>query len=395
MKNRQRKFLMVLPLMIIPFLAMAFWALGGGKGNAAPQSVNSKGLNMNMPKAVLKDEKGYTKMSFYDEAMTDSLKQREREKNDPFFSLGKLKDSQPLQSSLGNLSAYGKSQNGYTDPNEAKVYQKLAQLNEVMHQHEPAPVTSTATPSAIYPPGASADIDRLQQLMHGMKEENEDDTQMQQLGSMLDKIIAIQHPETMKDTGKSALPLKEINAVHLKDSRSDSVPVAVVHAGFYSADDEAGIAGATNVIRAVVPETQTIVAGSTVKLLLNDEVTVKGLVIPKNTFVYGTASLSGERLKVTVVSVRAGNNIIPVSLEVYDVDGLAGMYVPGSINRDVAKQSTDEAISGMGLSTLDPSIGAQAASAGIQAAKSLIGKNVRLVKVTVRAGYQIFLQQIN
>jgi hypothetical protein len=233
MKNRQRKFLMVLPLMIIPFLTMAFWALGGGKGNAAAQSINSKGLNTNMPKAVLKDEKGYTKMSFYDEVMSDSLKQKEREKNDPFFSLGKLKDSQPLQPSPGNLSAYGKLQNGYADPNEAKVYQKLAQLNEVMHQNEPAAVASTPPSSAVYPSGSSADIDRLQQLMHSMKEQNEDDTEMQRLSSMMDKIIAIQHPETVKDTSKKVTPRKEVYAVRIKDSSNDTVPAAVARAGFF------------------------------------------------------------------------------------------------------------------------------------------------------------------
>ena len=30
---RKRKFLVVLPLLICPFMTMAFWALGGGKGH--------------------------------------------------------------------------------------------------------------------------------------------------------------------------------------------------------------------------------------------------------------------------------------------------------------------------------------------------------------------------
>jgi len=29
--EKQRKFLLVLPLLVIPFMTMAFWALGGGK----------------------------------------------------------------------------------------------------------------------------------------------------------------------------------------------------------------------------------------------------------------------------------------------------------------------------------------------------------------------------
>jgi hypothetical protein len=44
---------------------------------------------------------------------------------------------------------------------------------------------------------------------------------------------------------------------------------------------------------------------------------------------------------------------------------------------------------------MDPSLGAQAASAGIQAAKTLISKKVKLVKVTVKAGYQVLLRDNN
>jgi len=37
-------------------------------------------------------------------------------------------------------------------------------------------------------------------------------------------------------------------------------------------------------------------------------------------------------------------------------------------------------------------LGAQAASAGIETARDLISKKVKLVKVTVKAGYQVLLR---
>jgi hypothetical protein len=46
----------------------------------------------------------------------------------------------------------------------------------------------------------------------------------------------------------------------------------------------------------------------------------------------------------------------------------------------------------IGLTSLDPSWGAQAASAGIEAAKTLFSKKVKLIKVTVKAGYQVLLR---
>jgi hypothetical protein len=44
---------------------------------------------------------------------------------------------------------------------------------------------------------------------------------------------------------------------------------------------------------------------------------------------------------------------------------------------------------------LNPSIGVQAASAGISAAKNLLSKKVRLIKVTVKAGYRVLLWDKN
>ena len=47
---------------------------------------------------------------------------------------------------------------------------------------------------------------------------------------------------------------------------------------------------------------------------------------------------------------------------------------------------------GMQFMTMDQSIGAQAGAAGIQAAKGLFSKKVKLVRVTVKAGYRILLR---
>ena len=45
----------------------------------------------------------------------------------------------------------------------------------------------------------------------------------------------------------------------------------------------------------------------------------------------------------------------------------------------------------MQLMSLDPSLGAQAASAGLEAMKGFASKKVKLVRVTVKAGYPVLL----
>jgi conjugative transposon TraM protein len=148
-------------------------------------------------------------------------------------------------------------------------------------------------------------------------------------------------------------------------------------------------------VSASIPETQTLVNGSILKLCLTDDIYIGGVLVPKGSFVYGAVRLNGERLLVSIESIRQDNNILPVALSVYDLDGMAGIYIPGAVTRDVAKQSGDQTIQSIGLASLDPSLGAQAASAGIQAAKSLIGKKIKLVKVTVKAGYKLLLKNDN
>ena len=139
--------------------------------------------------------------------------------------------------------------------------------------------------------------------------------------------------------------------------------------GFYGLSDD-NENNHSNSIEAVVNETQTLVSGTVIKLRLLQNIYVHGSPIAKDQLIYGIASLNNERLKISITTLRNNDNIFPVSLTVYDMDGLEGIYIPGSINRDVSKASADEAISSMGLTSIDPSIGAQAAIAGIQAAKT-------------------------
>lgn len=57
----------------------------------------------------------------------------------------------------------------------------------------------------------------------------------------------------------------------------------------------------------------------------------------------------------------------------------------------MAKSSADRSIQTLGVASLNDSWGSQAAEAGIEAAKSLLSKKVKLIKVVVKAGYQVLL----
>jgi conjugative transposon TraM protein len=313
---------------------------------------------------------------------------KDRIKNDPYYLL-QHQDKSDISFDSSKM----------LENNEARIMDKLAQLKSVIHQK-----TETPEPDQRLLSGSENKRSAIEKLLYSQKAENANDPRMDQLTAMLDKVMAIQHPEMLQDSmlrlaKEHSIPTypvslnKPLNEPETFGSESQDEYQTGRNNRFYDLAEDMTIENdLDNGIEAIVPETQILVSGSTIKLRLLNDVRINGHLIAKNQFIYGTTSLSNERLKIQFSSIRTGNNILPVSLEAYDMDGLAGIYIPGSINRDVAKQSTDQAIGSIGVNTLDPSVGAQAAGAGIQAAKTLLSRKVKLIKVTVKAGYKILLK---
>jgi conjugative transposon TraM protein len=402
----KRKFFLVLPLLTIPFLTMAFWALGGGIGTAqSNHSLKNSGLNLELPDANLKAEKEQDKLSFYNKAQEDSIRLRQEMLNDPFYKNGldtmliPLKNFQPSYGSKLNSSPYHSS--GTTDPTEAKIYERIDALNKAIQQPSETDHNGTENISSNQNTSGSfsGDIDRLEHMMQVMNNKGVDDPEINQLGTMLDKILDIQHPERIKEkirekSSKNKEMVFPVSKQVVTGSISllDTAKIRVFEeTGFFGIEQD-DTPSQQNAIEAVVHENQTLVTGAVVKLRLLNAIYIAGTLIPKESFVFGVALLNGERLQIETNSIRTGSSLFPVKLEVYDMDGLPGIYIPGAITRDVAKQSADNSLQLMQLGTVDPSLKAQAAAAGINATKNLLSKKVKLVKVMVKAGYKVLLK---
>lgn len=431
---KQRKFLIVLPILALPFITLLFWALCGGDTDdvKAQQPTVKGGLNLELPDASLKDDKSLDKLSYYEKAASDSAKLEELMKNDPYYKQNKYAEmdrvfnsdtmlpltqsKSTLSNRRNNLNPSPNSSHAYTDPNEAKVYKKLNELSAALNG---ATTRSDKTPSYsdVSPNNKTsvnrADIDRLEQMMDMTKDgSGSEDLEMKQLNGMMEKILDIQHPERVQEKLRQTSETHKgqifaVTASNNNDQTSllinnksaafnnDTVRYRQYSSinGFYSLQDDAeNNLEQQNAIPAVIHETQTLVDGAIVKLRLMNDVYINGTLIPKDNFVFGTASLNGERLNIQINSVRYKNFLFPVQLSVFDLDGISGIYIPGAISRNVAKNTVDHAVQGIGITTLDPSVGAQAASAGIEAAKTLLSRKTKLIKVMVKAGYRVLLQ---
>lgn len=395
---RRRKMLLVFPLLVIPFFTMAFWALGGGKAGASSAQKRATGLNLELPNAQLKDDKGENKLSYYREAEKDAAKWKEGIQGDAFFG-GPGNDSLPgasLADSPGSLQV-----GAYKDPTELKVYQKLAELNSRLQNPGNYNATDQNLGEPASPAGRAA-VDHaahLHEPLNTGSSPNAKDPEVEQLNTMMDRILDIQHPERVRqqlsetaagDQQKTCMVRRNRNAysVSLLDTTATGEEVNA----FYGVDVHKEEDG-QNAIDAVVHETQELVDGSIIKIRLLDDIVVDGSAIPKGNFVFGKVSLQGERLHIGINAVRKANALFPVKLIVYDLDGMEGIHIPGAITRDVARQSADNAVQQLETTSIDPSLKVQATTAGINAAKSLLSKKIKLIKVTVKAGYKILLKE--
>lgn len=415
-QQKQRKFFLFLPLICIPFLTLMFWLMGGGK----TQTVQAKadgGLNLSLPDAQNK-ESAFNKLDFYNQAEKDSLKLQELMKADPNYTATVDSDFTMNQSLFGmpssglNTSVY--SGNGESPGSqESRIYSRLNQLQtELNRNYTPPQDNYYSAPYRNYgtPAVNTAEVERLEQMMETMSEAPQEDKEVTQLSSMMDKILDIQHPDRVQQRLKEQSE-QHYGQVYSFKSAPKSASITVLDNrpvkqyveeyntngdkplnSFHGLDDIAASNQDLNAIAAVVHETQTLVSGATIKLRLSNDAFINGVLIPKGSFVYGQVSLRGERLEVDISGVHYKESLFPVKLSVYDLDGIAGIRIPGAITRDVIKQNSDQTIQSMSLGSFDQSLGAQAASAGIELGKNLLSKKVKQVKVEVKAGYRILLK---
>jgi hypothetical protein len=331
---RKRKAFMVMPIFGILFLVLAFISMGGGTGTPDKQQAGT-GFNTELPGARFDKKKpANSKLEFYKQADRDSLRRKEFLRQDPNYH--RMGDSPVLE-----------------DPRQGELQKRLDQLKAAMQQpeiHYPETI-SPATTSLPFkrrhiqpPPEEPAPIDTAAA-----------DPELEKLNGMLDKIIRIQHPE------KTAVIEAET------DTSANSLP-------------------------AVVQEDQILTAGATIALRLTESAKINGTSFPKDQLAYGVVSINNDRMLITVNSIRKEQSIYSTALQVYDMDGLPGIHIPGDLGRETAKQSVDQSINSMGLVNLDASPAAQVTNAGVLAAKSLFTRKVRLVRVAVRAGYQVLLR---
>ena len=350
-EKRKLIMLLVMPVFVLLFSALGFYALGGGHGTGTVDTAaRNPGINTVLPGAQLQKDGATDKLSMYNKAQKDSAAAKSHSAAGAFAALG------------WDTAKFSKPPVNSAEANEAKIRERLADINrQISHPQQP-PVKQVGSVSPVSDNSQSAQLDRLEKLLKQKQAETTvPDPQMQQLNSMLTKIQEIQNPGLVKEK------LKNETAKQKTDSAFKAIP-------------------------AIIDGNQKVLNGGVVKLKLSDTVRINGMLLQKGQSLSGSCSVTNQRLLLEIKNIRLGTSIIPVNLTVFSLDGMAGIPAPEAEIGEAAGQGTAGALENMEFLSADYSLGTQAATAGISAAKGLLGKKARRVRVKLHGGQTVLLR---
>ena len=382
---RQLKFAGVVTVMTL-LCGIFLWYLFAPK--PAPQQAGAGGYNVTIPEATVKPAET-DKRKVYEQ------EQYEQQRREKLQSLGDVLDDRlPVTGEMADATVPAAPT--AIDESDA-AYRRIS--GEMAAFYTPAPSCGNTEVEALKEQVAALqsqlDAERQQPDPLELAEEQYKLARKYLGGGTALNEEAVEPTKQRKDSHLSVMrPVREgeVEASTL-DPRADFAVER--NLGFLTA--AGGVAHADiPTVRACVAQTQIIRAGSTVQLRLLEAVRIDDTVIPRNTPLYGLATISGMRLQVMVSSVEYGGRIFAVEAVAYDLDGQPGLNVPNSRERTALKEALASVGQTAGTSVnVTRSAGQQMLSelarGGLQAPSQYVAGKLREVKITLKANHQLLL----
>ncbi|EFK33185.1 MULTISPECIES: conjugative transposon protein TraM [Chryseobacterium group] len=147
-----------------------------------------------------------------------------------------------------------------------------------------------------------------------------------------------------------------------------------------------------NFIKAVIDENIKGFAGSRIRIRLLEDVYVGNAKISKGTPLYALISgFSLQRVNLNIVSVMHQNEILPISLNIYDVDGMEGLYVPSSAFREMTRSMGENIVQGQNLSSGSADFFTTTLSSVYQSTSKTISDVIRKNKAKIKYNSFVYL----
>lgn len=401
---QKRKKMLIYPLFVLLFIGVMWliFAPSGDKNEQQPDGFNSE-LPIPKDEAIVGDKR----TAYEQEAMQNKQNEKMRNLQDFAFMLGEEENrkAQEVNTSIpcDNQEVPTNNRSPQTGiQSSASAYQDV---NRQLSDWNSQPATETNNQVQQEMEG------RIQELEKQLAEKSEADKQLE----LIEKSYAIAAkymPNTQEqaqtdpitDIREKVIP-KPVSQVRHSVVSLLAAPIEndefleqygkPRNMGFITAAGSEAVTD-KNSIRASVYQTITLSNGKELQLRLLEPMRAGNMLIPANTVLTGSAKIGGERLHITITSIQYADNVIPVEMEVYDMDGIQGIFVPNSDELNAAKEIAANMGTSMGSSiTITDDAGSQLAAdlgrSAIQGVSQFFSKKMREVKVTLKAGYKVLL----
>lgn len=333
----------MLPLILLPFLCLFFYAWKSSFGKEAPvqqkgntlqenvadvsEDVKNKGLEdkLDAYRKQYKDADGYTAVGEIGEEQTSAQKVP-----DLYNQLEKrMLDSidREMKRKYGNIAAATRGPHAaFPDaspkPRPVKNYDPDRDLATALSKLKQQPQAANTS-------NAAGQTDPMKIFREQM--------------SLIDSMGKANDPDYKAELAREkAMALAE---KELKNHKKLSVSKTAASAALFNT---ISAASEDSFIRAIVDQDITGYAGSRLRIRLLDDMSAGKFLVKKGTYLYAQITgFTGQRVMLSISSVFQGNHILPVRLDVYDNDGLPGLYVPASAFREFSKALGSDASQGM------------------------------------------------
>ena len=145
-------------------------------------------------------------------------------------------------------------------------------------------------------------------------------------------------------------------------------------------------------IKAVIDENTKGFLGSRIRIRLLEYVYVGNAKITKGTPLYAFISgFSLQRVNLHIVSVMHQNEILPINLNIYDIDGMEGLYVPSSAFREMTRTMGQNIVQGQNLSSGSTDFFTNTISSIYQSTSKTIADIIRTNKAKIKYNSFVYL----
>lgn len=384
---KRNKALLILPLGLLPFVVLIFYILGGGEKALSQKSLENqnkgeKGANYILPEAERSIEI-FDKMEAYQQQdlslqLEDESSLQERDTID-----GKLIARDTMENSNHLLKLLEKgSEEDISDRLLAHIKQK-EELVKAEVEKEPSGKEIRAAKVIKKRVGkvkSPAPVEE-KELKKSKMSRLESERGLEELEQVFEENISLNQEN---DSLKFYLKQKNRELGLLKKQRLSFSLEKKGELGFNRNQTSNGM------IRAEIYESSRVLDGNRIKMRLLEDAWLNGQKVVENTFLYGICKISNERLFIRVSNIPLANSFLPVDLQIHDLDGLPGLYIPDNAARKVSQEvgSRTNASTLWGMSN-DP-LSNMGISAADQTTRILL-KRVRLKKVSIKKNTLVYL----